>query len=91
MYAVPVVLANVLSSSIRFHSELLDDIARDYCSETLTLKIVSYTSPPVVKLFINKTKTFNDALHFSEDGAEAEVNKIKFPISPTCNSIVFLK
>ena len=81
MYAVPVLLKDVTSSSIRQHSQLIENITRDYRNKSFKLVVVSSSTPPVVKLFIDNNKTFNAALHVDGDGVLNEKEKKKLEIA----------
>merc|ERR1719319_2155050 len=76
MYAVPVLLKDVTSSSSRQHSQFIQNITRDYRNKSLKLVFISSSTPPTVNLFIDNNNTFNAALHLDGDNVEKEKKKL---------------
>merc|ERR550519_311833 len=78
MYCVPVVLADVLPSLSRQHSEKIEDVAREFDSKPLRLTFVhnDNVSPPTVKLG-TANKSLNAALRIVGHGDEGISEKEK--------------
>ena len=74
MYCVPVVLADVPASPSRQHTQMIDNVAREFGNNWLTLACVANDSPPTVKL-LTGNKTLNSALLVGDETVSEKEKK----------------